>query len=127
MKIIILSLALVLSAVSCSKKESAATPPHFGLARGDLASPAEITTNKSGAHILYCVPIKLSSAKDAELHKFAQQHPNRQVEIVVGSKVITKVRMPANVTATSVLGLTVACDSIDEAKAIADSLDGLSY
>lgn len=76
---------------------------------------------------MYCVPIKLSSAKTAALRKFAQEHPNRQLEIMVGSKVITKVRMPADVTATSVLTLTVACDSIDEAKAIADSLGGLSY
>ena len=127
MKITALSFAFVLLVVGCSKKESATAASHFDLVRGDLASPAEITTNKYGAQILYCIPIKLSSAKTAALHQFAQEHPNSQLEIMVGSKLVTKVRMPAHVDAASTIGLSVACDSFAEAKGIADSLGGLSY
>src|ERR1035437_5576642 len=127
MKITALSIAFVLLVVGCSKKESVTASSHFDLARGDLASPAEITTNKFGTNILYCVPIKLSSAKTAALHQFAQEHPNGKLEVMVGSKLITNVRMPAHVDATSTIGLSVGCDSFAEAKGIADSLSGLSY
>ena len=127
MKITVLCIVFVLLLVGCSKKESATASSHFDLARGDLASPAEIITNNSGAQILYCVPIELSSAKTAALHRFAQKHPGGQLEFMVGSKLITKVRMPAHVDASSTIGVSVACDSFAEAKGIVESLSGLSY
>ncbi len=127
MRIIVFSIAFVLLIAGCSKKETATAVLHIDLARGDLASPAEVTTYTNGSQILYCVPINLSTAKAAVLRQFAQKHPKGQLEIKVGSKVIFKSRMPAHVDATTTFGLSIACDTVAEAKGIADSLRELSY
>ena len=121
MKITILSLVLVLLAIGCSKKAGANSPPQFALAAGDLASPPENTTNDNE----YLVQIKLSSAKAAELLKFAQQHPGRETDIVVGSRTITEIPMPMKALKMPVV-LTIAFDSFEKAEAITEPLKALS-
>ena len=93
MKITIISLMLVLLAVGCSKKESASAPLQFTVARSDMTL-ANITTNVYKGNAYYIIQIKLSSAKQAELFKLAQQHPGGEIEVVLGSGIHT-MKMPA--------------------------------
>ena len=117
--IITLSMAIVLLAVGCSKKEGAATLPQFKLARGDVTSASQIFTNQIGTNIVYMVDIHFSSAKAAELLKFAQQHPGQQAAFVVGSQIVSETMMPKNVTEPPA-GLGLDCDTFSKAKALQD-------
>jgi hypothetical protein len=124
MKITVISLVLVLFAVGCSRKESANAPIRVTIAHGDLASPAEIITNNYKGHTFYCFQIKFSSAKEAELCKLAQEHPNGEVEIVVGSE-IAKMRMPAKALKPPIMW-GVSYRSLDDAMAAAKVVKELS-
>jgi hypothetical protein len=123
MKITIISLVLVLFALGCSKKESASGPLRFTVAHGDIA-PAEITTNIYKGNTYYIIQIKLSSAKEAELCKLAQQYPNREVEVVLGSE-SRKMRMPAK-TVKPPIQWAVSFTSIDDAIEAEADLKGVS-
>jgi len=124
MKIILISILSVLFAVGCSKKESATAPIRVEIARGDIASHAEITTNHYQGHTSYCIQFQLSSAKEAELLKLAQQHPDGMVEFGVGSK-FSKMRMPAK-SLKSPIQLAVAFGSLKDASAAEQTLKELS-
>ena len=117
--IVILSIAVVILVIGCSKKESAAALPQFQFARGDLTSPSQVFTNKTGSGVMYRVEIKLSSAKATELFNYAQQHPGRETDFVVGSQIITEIQMGTNYTEPPV-GLVLDCDSLSKVKAIQD-------
>jgi len=123
MKITIVSLVLVLFAVGCSKKESASGPLRFAIAHGDIA-PAEITTNIFHADTYYIIQIKLSSAKEDELCKLAQQYPNREVEVALGSD-NRKMRMPAK-SLKSPIQWAVSFTSIADAREAEADLKGVS-
>lgn len=117
--IITISIAAVLLAVGCSKKEGAATLPQFNVAQGDMTAPPQVFTNTIGSSIRYRVEIKLSSAKSAELFKFAQQHPGREIDFVAASQIITKMQMGTNYTEPPV-GMVLDCDSLSKVKAVQD-------
>jgi hypothetical protein len=123
MKITIISLFLILFAVGCSKTGNANAPIRSLIARGDIAL-AEIATNNYGGHIYYSIQIKPSSAKEAELYKLAQQYPNREIEVIVGSN-ITKMQMPAAALKPPI-EWTVPCPSLDAAKVTEQALKKLS-
>jgi hypothetical protein len=123
MKFTIISLVLVLFTVGCSKKESANTPIRIAIAHGDIA-PAEITTNIYHGKTYYIIQIKFSSAKEAELCKLAQQYPNREVEVALGSSSY-KFRMPDK-TLKPTIQWGIASDSFDDASATEADLKGLS-
>ena len=124
MKITTISLVLVLFAVGCSKKESANAPIQVVIAHGDLASSAGITTNIYKGDIFYCVQIKFSSAKEAELCKLAQQHPNSEVEFIAGSR-IAKMRMPAKALKPPI-EWSMTYRSFKDARAAAEAVKDLS-
>ena len=122
-KITMISLVLVLFVVGCSKKESAGGSLQFTIAHGDIA-PAEITTNIYQGNTFYIIQIKLSSIKEAELCKLAQQNPNREIEVAVGSK-ISKMRMPAK-TVKPPIQWAVSFRSYADAKAAEETVKELS-
>jgi hypothetical protein len=124
MKTTIISLILVLIAVGCSKKESANAPIRFAMTRGDVAL-AEITTNNYQGHDYYSVRIKPTSDKEAELYKFSQRYPNREIEVVVDSTPYVKIQMPASALKPP-LELQVQCGSLDNAKVVERGLKELS-
>ena len=117
---------LVLFAVGCSKKESASEPLRFAIAHGDI-TPEEITTNIYHGKTFYIIPIKLSSAKEAEWCKLAQQYPNRAVEVAVGSE-IHKMRLPAKIVKPPAQWVewSQAFTSLDEARTAEAELKRLS-
>jgi ABC-type glycerol-3-phosphate transport system substrate-binding protein len=125
MKTTILFLALLLLAAGCSRNEPAGTPPQYTLVRGDLAAPVVITTNGSAATPNYNLEIKLSSAKEAALVKFAQKHPGQDIQIVLDGKTLTTLRMPAGPDKISAFGIAAAFDSPVDAQAIANTLNQL--
>ncbi len=131
MKIAIISLALILFAVGCSKKESATAPLPFALAHGDLGSPVEIVPDKIGARSVYRVPWKLSTTKLAALCKVAQSHPNRSIEIMAGARVVAQLKAPADVhdadpSKVSNMSFQFISDSQEDARLFAESLRELS-
>ena len=126
MKITCLTVILPLLLIGCSKQDRATTQPRLALARGDLAAPVEITTNASGPSPVYNLQIKLSAAKEAELLKFARKHPNETVQIVLGDRVLTDLRMPGGEAGKiSTIGVAAAIDSPSEAQSIAELLNQL--
>jgi hypothetical protein len=125
MKTTISAIALLLLAAGCSRNEPAGAPPQYTLARGDLAAPVVITTNRSTANPIYNLEIKLSSAKDAALVKFAQKHPGQDTQIVLNGKMLTNLRMPAGPDKISAVGIAAAFDSPADAQAVANSVNQL--
>lgn len=90
MKTILVSLIVAFLVVGCSKKRMAnigVNVPQFAFTAKDMASPAEVFTNKSGATV---VRFKLADAKAEALHAFTEKHLNQTVEVVFGSKVIAR-------------------------------------
>ena len=117
---------LVLFVVGCSKKERASGPLRLAIAHGDIA-PEEITTNIYNGKTFYIIRIKLSRAKEAEWCKLAQQYPNREVEVAVGSE-IQKMRLPAKIVTppSQWAEWAQAFTSLDEARAAEAKLKRLS-
>jgi hypothetical protein len=123
MKIAIISLALVLFAVGCSKKESAGTPPQFILRAGDIASPVEVTTNMVGATNVYSIFVEFSDSEQSHFREFEQEHLNQDIQILAGSDVFMGMHIQGIVSPVS---FKLPYVSPDEARAIADALNKLS-
>ena len=89
---VLASLVSVLCIFGCSQK----APPKFVLDTGDITSPVEIATNKSGA---VEVSFRLSDSKADELLKFARKYSDApQEEILVGSQALMQPGMHSQIS-----------------------------
>ena len=127
MKITTFSLIMLTLLSACSRQDPAVAQPHqVNLSPGDLAAPAEITTNASGSSLTYSLQVKLSAAREAELVKFARTHPNGNVRVMLGGRVLTDLRMPGGEAGKiSTIGVAAVFDSPSEAQTVAESLNQL--
>src|SRR4051812_18678774 len=94
MKTIISTMLLIVLLLGCSGKASTEKSLQLVLARGDIAAPIEITTNRLGANQVYDLRIPLVSAREATLIAFAKKHPDQDVQIMLNGRVLTDLRLP---------------------------------
>ena len=125
MKIAFFSMALILVATGCSKKESVVAPTQaqFVLKAGDIASPVHVTTNKFGQFDVYKLSVEFSNDEQAKFREFEQAHLNQNIQILAGSEVLMTWHL-SGVSSPSTMSLPY--QTPDKALLIADSLTKLS-
>jgi len=96
--------------------------PQFTIAAADLAVPAVISTNSVGAwhDIIFIIHLQFTAGKADEFRKFTREHIHQQTQLLVGSKVVAKPYVVAEVSGGQV---ELSFPSIDQAQPVADSLN----
>jgi preprotein translocase subunit SecD len=123
-------LVISLLASACSHKTGTSAPtnsasdtnkPQFTIGPSDLAAPAQIATNGVGSgHDTVVIHLQFSTGKSDEFRRFTRDHINQEVQILVGTNVVAA---PHIMTEISGGKADLAFSSLDQAKAVADSLN----
>jgi hypothetical protein len=117
----IFALLASMTSVLCIVAFSQTTPPRFLLATGDITSPVEVTTNKTGSVELR---FRLSDTKNDGLLKFARKYSSApDEEILVGTNALMKPGMDSKISiSNAVIRVSYAASESDYARAVATSL-----
>ena len=126
-------LAVSLFAAACSRKSEStvstskprsidASKPQFTIAAADLAVPSKIGTNSapSGTNASIVIHLQFSTEKAEEFRQFTREHLNQKMQLLVGSKVVAEPFIVAEVSGGQA---DLTFSSLDDAKAVADSLN----